>query len=190
MAILRRLLRSSLFRLTLAIVCLFLALLSYTTVRRISEIAEKQKQEATVFIMSTIGEAWMTWLSDQVGPASAGGNKIYYFDARGLKPITHEQLFQDLVVPKGDYGYLADLPKLDAWGHKLQFCKHDNSLAGHVMIICSPGKNGRLGDNPTGVAACCGVQWRQGELDPAAYDQDLVWADGYWVRRPPDASHR
>jgi len=160
--------------------------------------AEKQKQ--TVADMRNLGTALFSWLTDQVnttagqqahGTAPSAGPKAHHrvptigqqpkSDASGAKPAKTLDVessplistldLEDLLVPN----YLAEIPEVDGWGNPYEVrLNTDNLMAKTVMSIRSPGRDGRY---------AAYVYEIQG-FDPADFDQDVVWADGFFVRWP------
>jgi hypothetical protein len=50
----------------------------------------------------------------------------------------------------------------------------ENPLAAQVMSLRSPGRDGFFADNSYEITS----------FDPEAFDEDIVWADGFFVRWP------
>ena len=159
--------------------------------------AEKQKQ--TVADMRNLGTALFSWLVDQVDttagqqahPGTApAGPKTHRVPAAGQppkgqdpnakpektfdvesSPLISLQDLEDFLVPK----YLGEIPEIDGWGSPYEVRLNTDNLMGKtVMSIRSPGRDGRY---------AAYVYEIQG-FDPADFDQDVVWADGFFVRWP------
>ena len=145
------------------------------------EVTSEAKQKQTIVSMRNIGTAWMSWLTDQVAAAAAGNAKPW--NGTRTELLTYESV-RDLLHPSYEVLYMQEVPRTDGWRYDFQFCLNRDLPDSNVMVICSPGSNGRLGDNPTGETSCCGASWEVGAFDPARHDQDIVWADGYFVRWP------
>lgn len=127
-------------------------------------------QRRTVADLRNIGTAMMSWLTDQLGAAAAGQETIPPYDVRQIPSIPREEL-QGLLVPD----YLETLPELDGWGHPYEFrLNTSDPLAQHVMTIRSPGRDGKFS----------GDVYEVGGFEPEQYDDDVVWADGFFVRWP------
>jgi hypothetical protein len=126
------------------------------------------KQRKTVADMRNLGSALFSWLTDQVGAGAAGQQAAMDL---GLYPGISRAELRKLLVPQ----YIIEIPELDGWGHPYEIrLNAQNVLAKNVMSIRSPGRDGNYS------ADVYTIQ----ELDPADYDQDLVWADGFFVRWP------
>jgi hypothetical protein len=70
---------------------------------------------------------------------------------------------------------MQELPKTDAWGHAYEYyVDSENPLAQTVMLIRSPGRDGKFS----------GSVYQVGSFEPGSFDEDIVWADGFFVRWP------
>jgi hypothetical protein len=65
------------------------------------------------------------------------------------------------------------LPRVDGWGHALQFCIR-RAGSGLFVGIRSPGRDGRFE----------GDVYQAGPFAPDELGRDLVWIDGYFVTWP------
>jgi len=75
--------------------------------------------------------------------------------------------------------YIQDVPNNDGWGNPYNYMYSGNPLAAQVMGICSPAR-----DN----SSCTGLgQITMGPFVATDYDQDILWADGFFVRYPAGA---
>lgn len=176
-------------------------------------VVDAEAQAATVATVRNVGTAMFSWLTDQVGaaPAPGGGLRVAAhvtwrpapgaasarrgdvaghlglgrvaergaqqtegagstYDVETVPLITHEDLMAWLVPV-----YLAELPTTDGWGHDLEYRLNvADVLAQQVMAIRSPGRDGAFAATSYPVAA----------FAPNAFDEDIVWADGFFVRWP------
>ncbi|MBW8876693.1 MAG: hypothetical protein JF614_17150 [Acidobacteria bacterium] len=155
--------------------------------------AEKQKQ--TVADMRNLGTALYSWLTDQVNTtagqqaqgAPPAGSKTHRVPTAGQppkegakpektfdvesSPLISLQDLEDYLIPK----YIEVIPEVDGWGSPYEVRLNTDNLMGKtVMSIRSPGRDGRYSSDVYTVEGC----------DPTDYDQDLVWADGFFVRWP------
>ncbi|HEY3567350.1 MAG TPA: prepilin-type N-terminal cleavage/methylation domain-containing protein [Thermoanaerobaculia bacterium] len=130
---------------------------------------EKAKQKRTVADIRIAGTAMFSWLSDEVGAAAAGA-VVTQIDVSQYKAIDISSL-QDLLTPQ----YIETIPVLDGWKKQYQyFLDPGNPLNQQVMMI---GSGGRDRSTLSGTYTVAG-------FDPTDYDQDIVWADGFFVRWP------
>jgi hypothetical protein len=140
---------------------------------KIREPSDETKQRRTIAEMRNLGTALFCWLTDEVGAGAAGakmGEVGYPVDLAAYPPITEKEL-TDLLVPQ----YLAKVPTADAWGHPYEVRVNvKDVLAEKVLLIRSPGRDG----------VYSGQAYEIRPIPPESYDEDLVWADGYFVRWP------
>ncbi len=74
--------------------------------------------------------------------------------------------------------YIQEVPNRDGWGNNYEYLYSGNPLTAQVMAIFSPGRTG--GSSIQGT-------YTMGPFLATDYDQDIVWADGYFVRYPAGA---
>jgi hypothetical protein len=139
---------------------------------RLEAYAESANPEKrTVADIRNTGTAMFSWLTDEIGAAAAGQSQVPEpVDLADHVPISHADLAR-ILVP----AYIQEVPKLDGWHFPYDFYLNvANPLARHVMCIRSPGRD----------RAFSGTIYTAGAFDPGSYDEDIVWADGYFVRWP------
>ena len=142
---------------------------------------QKAKQKRTVADMRNTGTAWMSWLTDQVGAASAGAGKTWV--GGSTTDISYAKLFGYL-HPSNSFFYMQEVPEEDGWKYDFMYGKNDNLLASNVLIICSGGRDGTM-TNPSN----CAMQTHNvAPFVATDYDKDIVWADGYFVAWPGQVS--
>lgn len=130
---------------------------------------QKAKQKRTVADIRDVGTAWMSWLTDQVGSASAGAVKSY--DASGFDDLTYLQMFTYL-HPSATLSYMQDVPQLDGWKYPMFYGMAPSLLATNVIIVCSGGSDGTMSDND------CTTTYEVSPFIATDFEQDIVWADG------------
>ncbi len=135
---------------------------------------QKAKQKRTVSDLRNVGTAWMAWLTDQVGAAAAGASKTY--DASGFTEPSYAELFGYL-HPENTFFYMQEVPQLDGWRYPLSFGQSASLVAANVLIVCSGGADGTL-------TGGCAKSHEVGAFVATDFDQDMIWADGYFVRWP------
>ncbi len=127
------------------------------------------RQRQTVDEIRSTGRGMHSWLTDEIGAAAAG--RFERSVDLGDYPEVSRADLTTLLVPS----YLKKVPALDGWGHPYEyFLSIRKPLAQHVMAIRSSGRN-RWVDGKT---------YTVEPFAPADYDQDIVWADGFFVRWP------
>jgi hypothetical protein len=153
------------------------------------KMVDAEKQKKTMGDIRNLGTALFSWLTDQVentvaeqdaehGAAPPRGTtedaQQKTIDIQDYPLISREDL-EDFLVPQ----YLAAIPETDAWGNPYEVrLNTDNLMAKAVMSIRSPGRKGYY----------AGDVYKIESFDPAEVDQDIVWADGYFVRWPQAAT--
>ena len=74
--------------------------------------------------------------------------------------------------------YIQKVPGNDGWGNAYEYRYSGNPLTAQVMGIASGGRDGSID----------GGQYTMGPFTATDYDQDVVWADGFFVRYPAGAA--
>ncbi len=136
---------------------------------------QKAKQKRTVAELRNVGTAWMSWLTDQVGAATAGAAKTY--DASGFTEPSYVELYGYL-HPESTFFYMQEVPQFDGWKYRLSFGMAESLSAANVLIVCSGGADGTLDGGD------CTKSYEVGAFVATDFNQDMVWADGYFVRWP------
>ena len=161
----------------LLIVVAIIGIIAAVLIPNLLDALQKAKQKRTVGDVRSIGTGWMSWLTDQVGAASAGAGKIYPSGTH--QSVTYPQLFEYL-RPSDSFFYLQEVPQVDAWGHPLGFAQSPNLVDSSEMIICAPARGGSFIHG----SSCNDDDWTVTPFMSTDYEQDIVWADGYFVRWP------
>jgi hypothetical protein len=129
-------------------------------------------QKRTVADIRNTGTAMFSWLTDQVGAAAAGQSQTEIGDVDlDDYPVLSRDEVQSILLPQ----YMQTVPERDGWGNPYEYYLNvENPLAVHVMGIRSPGRDGRFSADSYTVTS----------FDPSEFDEDIVWADGFFVRWP------
>jgi prepilin-type N-terminal cleavage/methylation domain-containing protein len=155
----------------LLIVIAIIGLLSAMLIPNMLDAMQKAKQKRVMAEERIVGTAMMIWLTDQTG-AAAAGTTIDQVDMTDYgAALTPAQLSQEL-VPQ----YIETIPELDGWKHPYEYYLklEDFHEAEQVMAVRSAGLGG----------AYVGDVYEPGAFDPTDYSQDIIWADGLFVRWP------
>ena len=150
----------------LLIVVAIIGIIAALLIPNFLDALQKAKQKRTVADIRNMGTAMFSWLTDQVGASAAGAS----VNLGSYQSISRANLVSALVSQ-----YIQDIPSADGWkGSYAFYLDTANPLAKTVMAI---GSGGRDKNAPGG-------SYSVGAFDPTDYDQDIVWADGFFVRWP------
>ena len=153
----------------LLIVIAIIGILAAILIPNLLDAMEKAKQKRTVADMRITGTAMFSWLSDEVGAAAAGAG-VTSVDIGQYTAIDLANL-RDLLTPQ----YIETVQELDGWKTDYQyFLDPTNPLNQQVMAIGSGGRD----------RSTVNGQYTVAGFDPTDYDQDIIWADGFFVRWP------
>ncbi len=161
----------------LLIVIAILGLLASMLIPNLLDAMQKAKQKKTVADMRIMGTAMFAWLTDQVGAAAAGAdavdNTVEMANYQGS--LKSDGDLRDLLMPQ----YVQEIPRLDGWKYPYEYYLNQaEPLAREVMMIRSRGLDNTADGN----------QYAAASFEPTDYAQDIVWADGFFVRWPEGAS--
>jgi general secretion pathway protein G len=153
----------------LLIVIAIIGILAGMLIPNLLDAMQKAKQKRTIADMRITGTAMFSWLTDEVGAAAAGA-AVTNVDLTDYSPITLASL-KTLLVPV----YVEEIPALDGWKRPYTYyCNAADPLSRHALAIASDGRDG----------VSTGPAYTVSAFDPTDYDQDVVWADGFFVRWP------
>jgi hypothetical protein len=123
--------------------------------------------------VARVGNAMMSWLTDLICFArpveSADGSTI---DLDLFPPITHGDLETELVP-----FYLLAVPENDPWGSPYDY---------YLDNVCPPTMNVAAIRSRGKDTMAEGTVYTPETFPPSAFDRDLVWANGLFVRQPDD----
>ena len=150
----------------LLIVVAIIGIIAALLIPNFLDALQKAKQKRTVADIRNMGTAMFSWLTDQVGASAAGAT----VDMGNYQAIDVAGLSSALVSQ-----YIQDIPSVDGWKGTYGFyLDTGNPLAKQVMAIRSAGRD----------KVMSGDTYTVGSFDPTDYDQDIVWADGFFVKWP------
>lgn len=133
---------------------------------------DREAQERTVADIRKIGAAMFDWLTDQVGLTTSQAPESTVVNLAMYTTITHANL-ESALVPQ----YILHVPEQDGWGSFYEFWLNvNNPLAAQVMAIRSTGRDQSAEASSYTVT----------EFDRDDFDQDIVWADGFFARWPDE----
>ena len=156
----------------LLIVVAIIGIIAALLIPNFLDALQKAKQKRTVADIRNVGTAEMSWLTDQIAAAAAGAAATV--NSGSYSPINASAL-ASILVPQ----YLQDVPALDGWKNEVDYRLNDTDLANKkIMFTRSYGQDG----------VSEGGSYIAGAFDPTDYIQDIVWADGFFVRWPQKVS--
>ncbi|HKI03705.1 MAG TPA: prepilin-type N-terminal cleavage/methylation domain-containing protein [Thermoanaerobaculia bacterium] len=153
----------------LLIVVAIIGIIAAMLIPNLLDALQKAKQKRTLADMRITGTAMFAWLSDQVGAAAAGAEAttVEMSDYKSLSVLE----LRTALVPQ----YIEHIPERDGWKSTYQYYLNTTTpSAQRVMAIGSGGRDKSLLEDT----------YSAEPFDPTDYDQDIVWADGFFVRWP------
>ncbi len=156
----------------LLIVVAIMGLLASIMIPNLLDALQKARQKRTMTDMRGIGIGWMSWQSDQTGAASAGQQM---FNTQPLADVPYDTMVTFL-TPSNTFFYVQKLPAADPWGTPYRFKKTAGNRS-ESIFLCSAGRDDVF-------TACELDQIPVQRFLTTDYDQDIIWADGVFVRWP------
>jgi prepilin-type N-terminal cleavage/methylation domain-containing protein len=155
----------------LLIVVAIIGIIAALLIPNFLDALQKAKQKRTVADIRNTGTAMFSWLTDQVGAAAAGASASDV-NLGSYGGVLTGPTVGSILVPQ----YMQEVPNADGWKEPYDFyLKTASPLDPQVMAIRSTGRN---------KSADGGDTYSVTSFDPTDYDEDIVWADGFFVRWP------
>jgi len=158
----------------LLIVVAIIGIIASITMPFLINALHRAKQRRTMGELALVGQAWMSWLTDQTGAGAAGQSKIY--DVSDFDIVTYPELYSYL-HPTTSFFYMQEVPQTDAWGSDLRFWQNPNLQSDRAIVICASARDNIF-------ETCNNDSWSIGPFTSTDFDSDIVWADGGMVRWP------
>jgi prepilin-type N-terminal cleavage/methylation domain-containing protein len=153
----------------LLIVVAIIGIIASILIPNLLDAIQKAKQKRTVADIRITGTAMFSWLTDEVGAAAAGAA------ATNIEMSDYQAIQRDALTTRLVPLYVQIVPQLDGWKRPyFYFLNVNTPLAQNVMAIVSSGRD----------TAALSASYTLAGFDPTDYDQDIVWADGFFVRWP------
>ncbi len=154
----------------LLVVIAIIGIIAVILIPNFLDAINKARQKRTMQDMKETGTAMMSWLSDNVSSSAAGASGPS-FDVGSWQGTSDLAAIRQALVPS----YIQEIKDRDGWKHSYTY-RLDllNPQRQQIMLI---GSGGFDGNAVSGTYAI-------GSFDPTDYKQDLVWADGGFLRRP------
>lgn len=163
----------------LLIVVAIIGIIAAILIPNLLDALQKAKQKRTVADIRNTGTSWMSWLTDQVGGASAGAGS-YVATGTGWADVSYTNLYGYL-HPSTSFFYMQEIPQVDGWKGQIGYAANLTGLTNtQVMVVCSNGRDGL----PTEICTASKTWDNLGPFIATDYDQDIAWADGYFLRYP------
>ncbi|HEV8238900.1 MAG TPA: prepilin-type N-terminal cleavage/methylation domain-containing protein [Thermoanaerobaculia bacterium] len=156
----------------LLIVVAIIGIIAALLIPNFLDALQKAKQKRTVADIRNAGTAEMSWLTDQIAAAAAGASTTVV-DVGDYTQMATANL-SNLLVPQ----YLQQVPDKDGWKENIDYYVTTNFSNKKIMLTRSYGQGGN--DD--------GDTYTAGAFEPTDYAQDIVWADGFFVRWPQKVS--
>lgn len=159
----------------LLIVVAIIGIIAAMLIPNLIDALQKAKQKRTVADIRNTGTAFMSWVTDQASAAAAGQGATQW---SGASMTTRSYGWMNATLhPTNTFFYMQNVPSLDGWKYSLLFAYGGNPLAAQVIAIGSGGRNSTW--SPAFLSTVT-----VGGFTPTNYDQDIIWADGFFVRWP------
>lgn len=155
----------------LLIVVAIIGIIAALLIPNFLDALQKAKQKRTVSDCRNVGTAMMSWLTDAASAAAAGQN-TWSFQSYS-SATTGRSAVAAVLEPR----YIQRVPPEDGWGSSFFYGLQTDPPLGDNIMYCASG--GRDGSDPTS-----GNNITVGPFPPTDYDEDIIWADGYFVRWP------
>ena len=153
----------------LLIVIAIIGIIASILIPNMLDALQKAKQKRTMGDMALAGRAMFSWMTDAAG-AAAAGQQATQVDMADYDTITHADLTL-LLVPQ----YIQTMPQKDGWKvDYFYYLNVDRPNDRNVMAIGSGGRD----------LSFDGGLYSAGGFTANDYDEDMLWADGFWVRWP------
>lgn len=150
----------------LLIVVAIIGVLAAMLIPNLLDALQKAKQKRTVADIRFTGTAMMAWLTDQAAAGAAGATTDIVMG--DYPQISYDDLSSHLVTQ-----YIQEVPRRDGWKRRFEY-RMDPGAQIAVFAIRSRGRDGSFSGDTYSTTA----------FDPTDYNQDIVWADGFFVRWP------
>ncbi len=152
----------------LLIVVAIIGIIAAILIPNFLDALQKGRQKRTMGNLREFGNGIAQYWADHSGAAAAGATTVDVSEWIGTS--TFEEI-RDALVPD----YLPQVADKDGWGHDLDF---------HVAIVNAPHSRYALIRSPAADGVFSGDTYTAGAFAVTDYAQDIVWADGSFVRNP------
>jgi general secretion pathway protein G len=158
----------------LLIVVAIIGVIAAVLIPNLIDSLQKAKQRRTVNDVRAVGSAWFSWVTDQLGAAAAGSSS-QTFDIT-LLDVAVDSTDLTKMLRRADMNYIATIPEKDGWGGD-----YDYFWAGDASVTPTFGLRSKGRDRAEGPTT---NPYPLGSFATTAYDEDIVWVDGNFIRFP------
>ena len=163
----------------LLIVVAIIGIIAAILIPNLIDALQKAKQKRTVADMRNVGTSWLSWVTDVVSAGAAGATGTFDSSAYANE-LSRDELFSTL-YQSPTFFYTNEVPEKDGWKSTYAYAWSGNPLGSQVISIASGGRD-------TDVANLSDIGSPQiGPFIPTQYNQNIIWADGFFVRWPGGA---
>ena len=156
----------------LLIVVAIIGIIAAILIPNLIDALQKAKQKRTMADARNVGTAWLSWVTDQASAAAAGAGVVTW-DGSTFSAVSD---LRATLHPTETFFYMSEIPSVDGWKNSYFYGYTGEVLGAQVIAIGSAGR-GTAGLTSLG-------QYTIGPFTPTNYVQDIIWADGYFVRWP------
>ncbi len=157
----------------LLIVVAIIGIIAALLIPNFLDALQKAKQKRTVADVRNLGTAQMSWLTDQIAAGAAGSTQ---FNPASYPDTPTAAEWATLLVDQ----YIQSVPEKDGW--KTNYLHKSNTPeygSPNLFMTQSYGADATAQITGSVVAEA---------FDPTDYNQDIIWADGFFVRWPQKLS--
>ncbi len=158
----------------LLIVVAIIGIIAAILIPNLIDALQKAKQKRTMADMRNVGTAWLSWVTDVVSGAAAGTgvntwDGTAYSTITHAEPVRHPAPIVDVLLPERAAGEGRLEEQL-----RLRLHPRAARLAGHRDRQQRSRRHGDFDRSSVTI----------GPFTPTKYDEDIIWADGFFVRWP------
>ncbi len=159
------------------LVIVIIGIIASIIIPNLMDALQKAKQRRTVNDVRAVGSAWFSWVTDQLSAAAAGSSSQQFDIDQLAVEIGSNDLFE--MLRRGDMNYIATIPSKDGWGGDYTYLWTGDAADSPTFGLVSTGRDRTTGPttNP----------YPLGAFPTTAYDEDIVWVDGNFIRFPAGA---
>ena len=155
----------------LLIVVAIIGIIAALLIPNFLDALQKAKQKRSVSDLRNTGTAMMSWLTDQEAAAAAGATTTNKVTLASYGAVDTYGAIEAVLEPQ----YMQEVPQRDGWKVAYEY-RMNSDFTVRTLIL-----GGSTGQKGTGALA---ASYTPGAFDPTDYEQDIVWADGFFVRWP------